>query len=63
MFLKLSEQDVGEYDALFSPVPYIENDFGTNFGWGGLEYYFNYTLITEKFGDTYNLSPRMHRCQ
>ena len=62
VFLKISEEQVGEFDAIMVPVPYETRSFDNGWGCCGASYFLNYTDIVDLPDFDYNLAPRMHRC-
>ena len=55
IFLRLSEKQVGEYDAIFSEIGLQTPDINS---WGPTLNYLNYTQVRAITNDEYNLSPR-----
>ena len=61
IFLETDKMWMGDYDAIFTPIPtsswYFDNWF--NFD-GEPDLAFNYTKVIDEFGDRFNLAPRYH---
>ena len=62
IFLKLAQEDAGEFDGVFSPGGGYHQNMNS---WSpdNMAFMLNYTRIQELPGNDFNLAPRLHTCR